>query len=152
VRGECLMTGYYRNEAETEAYFRTGDGWGWSGDLATVDRDGFITLAGRAKDMIISGGINVYPREIEVVLEAHPAVSECTAFGVPDDRWGESLVAYVVLRDGEGIEPEALIAHCGAQLARYKRPRAVKLVDAIPKTASGKVLKHRLREAYLAGR
>ena len=150
IKGPCLMTGYYKDPAETARYFRSRDGWGWSGDLATVDEDGFITLAGRAKDMIITGGINVYPREVEVVLEAHPAVAECVAFGVPDERWGEAMVVYVVRANDAEIAAEMLIEHCGAKLARYKRPKIVKFVDAIPKTATGKVLKHKLREAFLA--
>ena len=97
-RGPFMMDGYFENEAETAAYFRTGDEWGWSGDLAVADADGFITLVGRSKEMIVSGGINIYPREIEIVMETHPAVAECTVFGVPDDRWGEALIAYVVRR------------------------------------------------------
>ena len=97
-RGPFMMEGYFENEAETTAYFR--DGWGWSGDLAVADEDGFITLVGRSKEMIVSGGINVYPREIEITLEEHPAVLECTAFGVPDDRWGEALTV------GQGTETD----------------------------------------------
>ena len=150
IKGPCLMAGYYKDPAETARYFRTRDGWGWSGDLAIVDEDGFITLAGRAKDMIITGGINVYPREVEIVLEAHPAVAECVAFGVPDERWGEAMVAYVVRANGAAIAAEALIEHCGASLARYKRPKIVRFVDAIPKTATGKVLKQKLREDFLS--
>jgi acyl-CoA synthetase (AMP-forming)/AMP-acid ligase II len=149
-RGPFMMEGYFENEAETGAYFR--DGWGWSGDLAVADEDGFITLVGRSKEMIVSGGINVYPREIEITLEEHPAVLECTAFGVPDDRWGEALIAYIVLRDGQSADAETLLAFCTEQLARYKRPREMVFVANIPKTPSGKVQKPILRDAYLDGR
>ena len=149
-RGPFMMEGYFENEAETAAYFR--DGWGWSGDLAVADADGFITLVGRSKEMIVSGGINVYPREIEITLEEHPAVLECTAFGVPDERWSEALVAYIVLRDGQAADADTLLAFCTEQLARYKRPREIVFVDAIPKTPSGKIQKPLLRDAYLDGR
>jgi acyl-CoA synthetase (AMP-forming)/AMP-acid ligase II len=149
-RGPFLMDGYFEDPVETAAYFKGQDGWGWTGDLAVRDDDGFITLVGRSKDMIVSGGINVYPREVEVVLEEHAAVAECTAFGVPDDKWGEALVAYVVRRAGVEVTEAALIDACGRELARFKRPREVHFVDAIPKTAAGKTLKRLLREAYLA--
>lgn len=149
-RGPFLMERYFEEPGETAAYFKNGDGWGWTGDLAVRDEDGFITLVGRSKDMIVSGGINVYPREVEAVLEDHPAVAECTVFGVPDEKWGEALVAYVVTRPGAAVEPEALIECCARELARFKRPREVRLVDAIPRTAAGKIQKRLLREAYLA--
>ncbi|MGE0747424.1 MAG: class I adenylate-forming enzyme family protein [Rhodospirillales bacterium] len=150
VRGPFTMSGYYRNPAETAAWFRDGDGWGWTGDLARRDADGFVTLVGRSKEMVISGGMNIYPREIELALEGHPAVAECAAFGVPDETWGEAVVAVVVLQRGTAATAEALAAHCAATLARYKRPRLVQFADAIPKTASGKVLKAMLREEFLA--
>ncbi|MEE2996699.1 MAG: long-chain fatty acid--CoA ligase, partial [Pseudomonadota bacterium] len=110
-------------------------------------------LVGRSKEMIVSGGINIYPRELEVVLEDHPAVAECTVFGVPDDRWDEALIAYVVLRaNATDIGEDALLDHCINQLARYKRPREIVFVKNIPKTPSGKIQKPLLREAFLAGR
>jgi acyl-CoA synthetase (AMP-forming)/AMP-acid ligase II len=152
ARGPFLMDGYFEDPAETAAYFKRGDGWGWTGDLAVRDDDGFITLVGRSKDMIVSGGINVYPREVEAVLEEHAAVAECTVFGVPDGRWGEALVAYVVRRAGVEVTEAMLIEACARELARFKRPREVHFVDAIPKTAAGKTQKRLLREAYLAAR
>lgn len=152
ARGPFMMEGYYGDAEETARYFRGGDGWGWSGDLATMDEDGFVTLVGRSKEMIVSGGINIYPREIEIVLERHPAVAECTVFGVPDARWGEALVAYVVRQDGNSVGTDDLIGHCTAELARYKRPREIVFVDTIPKTPSGKIQKPLLRDAYLDGR
>ncbi len=154
VAGEFMFEGYFENPEETAAYFRSGDGWGWTGDLATVDEDGFITLAGRSKDMIVSGGVNVYPREVEIVLEDHEAVADCTVFGIPDENWGEALVAYVVPRAGHSETPESLpellIAYCGSRLTRFKRPRDLVLVDEIPKTPAGKVQKAKLRDEYLA--
>ena len=151
-RGPFLMEGYFEDEEETARYFRRGDGWGWSGDLAVADEDGFVTLVGRSKEMIISGGINVYPREIETVLQAHPEVDDCAAFGVPDERWGEALVAHVVRAGGSAVSEQALLDHCTGRLARYKRPREIVFVADIPKTASGKVRKPQLRDAYLAAR
>jgi acyl-CoA synthetase (AMP-forming)/AMP-acid ligase II len=152
VRGPFLMEGYFEEPGETAAYFKSGDGRGWTGDLGVRDEDGFVTLVGRSKDMIVSGGINIYPREVEAVLEDHPAVAECTVFGVPDEKWGEALIAYVVTRAAGAVTPEALIECCTRELSRFKRPREVRLVDAIPKTAAGKVQKQLLREAYLAER
>ncbi len=152
-RGPFLMEGYFENDDETATYFRNGNGWGWSGDLAITDEDGFITLVGRSKEMIVSGGINIYPREVEIVIEDHPAVAECTIFGVPDDRWGEALIAYVVRRVASAnITEDVLLAHCTEQLARYKRPREIVFVSNIPKTPSGKIQKPLIRDAYLAGR
>ena len=153
VSGAFMFDGYFENPDETAAYFRGGDRWGWTGDLATIDEDGFITLAGRSKDMIVSGGVNIYPREVEMVLEQHEAVADCTVFGVPDEKWGEALVALVVPRDNSGIArdalPDALIEYCGLRLARFKSPRDVRVVDEIPKTPAGKIQKPLLRDAYL---
>jgi acyl-CoA synthetase (AMP-forming)/AMP-acid ligase II len=148
VRGPFLMDGYFENPEETGLYFRGEDGWGWTGDLATADEDGFLTLVGRSKDMIISGGVNIYPREIEIALEKHQAVRDCTVFGIPDEKWGEALCAYVVV-DG-AITEETIIAHCTKHLARFKRPKIVRFVEQIPKTPSGKIQKPVLRAAFLA--
>ena len=149
VRGPFLMDGYYNNPEETAAYFKNNDGWAWTGDLATMDEDGFITLAGRSKDMIVSGGVNIYPREVEIVLEQHPSVSDCTVFGIPDDKWGEALCALIVADKNNGIEEQALRHHCTRHLARFKQPKVFKFVDVIPKTPAGKVQKPLLREAFL---
>jgi len=147
VRGPFLMDGYFENPEETALYFRDGDGWGWTGDLAIRDEDGFLTLVGRSKDMIVSGGINIYPREVEIALEKHPLIRDCTVFGIPDEKWGEALCAYVVA-DGE-LDENAVIAHCTEQLARFKRPKVIRFLDAIPKTPAGKVQKPLLREEFL---
>lgn len=147
TRGPYLMDGYFGDAEETARYFRGG--WGWTGDLGRSDDDGFITLVGRSREIIISGGFNIHPSEIESALSSHPAVEDCTVFGVPDERWGEAPVA-IVVRSGK-VSADDLITHCTERLARYKRPRDVVFVDTIPRTASGKTQKHHLRNAYLKG-
>ena len=147
ARGPFLMEGYFKDDEETARYF--SGGWGWTGDLAKSDEDGYITLVGRSREIIISGGFNIHPSEVETALASHPAVEDCTVFGVPDKRWGEAPVALVV-RSAE-VMADALIAHCTDQLARYKRPREIVFVDTIPRTPSGKVQKPPLRDAYLKG-
>ncbi len=149
VRGPFMMEGYFENPQETALYFRDTEGWGWTGDLATADEDGFLTLVGRSKDMIVSGGVNIYPREIEIVLESHRSIRDCTVFGIPDEKWGEALCAYVVVDDGDPVTEEAIIAHCTEHLARFKRPKVIRFVGQIPKTPAGKVQKPALRAAYL---
>jgi len=145
-RGENVMLEYYNEPEQTERFWRHG--WAWTGDLATIDEDGFITLVDRSKDMIISGGENIYPKEIEVVLYEHPAVAECAVFGIPDEKWGEVPAAYVQLKSGTTLAIDVLIEHCSERLARFKRPRLVKLVDDFPKTPIGKIQKNILREPY----
>ena len=149
-RGDNVMLEYYGEPEQTQAFRRHG--WAWSGDLATIDTEGFITLVDRSKDMIISGGENIYPKEIENVLYDHPAVAECAVFGIPDDKWGEVPAAYVLLRSGERVEEAALVRHCNDRLAPFKRPRLVKLVANFPKTPIGKIQKNLLREPYWAQR
>lgn len=148
ARGPFLMEGYFGDEKETARYFR--DGWGWTGDLARADDDGYITLMGRSRELINSGGFNIFPAELETALGAHPAVDDCAVGGVPDERWGEAPVAWVV-RSAD-VAAEELIAHCAARLARYKRPREIVFVDRIPRTPAGKIPKDRLRAAYLGRR
>ena len=147
VRGEVVMAGYWQQPEATAATLR--DGWLWTGDVGRLDDEGFLTLLDRSKDLVISGGNNIYPREVEEVLLQHPAVAEVSVIGRPDPEWGESLVAYVVLREAAGPTPtgaDALDAHCLAHIARYKRPKAWRFVDALPKNNYGKVLKTELRE------
>ncbi|MBB4053979.1 acyl-CoA synthetase (AMP-forming)/AMP-acid ligase II [Devosia subaequoris] len=145
-RGENVMLEYYNEPEQTKAFFRHG--WGWTGDVGTIDEAGFITLVDRSKDMIISGGENVYPKEIENVVYELPAVAECAVIGVPDDKWGEVPAAYVLLKSGEALDEEVLIEHCAKRLARFKRPRLVKFVTEFPKTPIGKIQKNVLREPY----
>lgn len=117
-----------------------------------MDRDGFITLVDRAKDMLISGGENVYPKEIEDAIYALDAVSECAVFGVPDDKFGELPAAYIALKPGATLTEEAVVAHCTKVLAEFKRPRLVKFVTDFPKTPIGKIKKNLLREPYWKNR
>jgi acyl-CoA synthetase (AMP-forming)/AMP-acid ligase II len=147
-RGDNLMIEYYGEPEQTRAFFKRGDGWGWSGDLATVDADGFFTLIDRSKDMIISGGENVYPKEIENALYEHPSVAECAVFGIPDDIFGEVPAAYVALKAGARATAEELSEHCEHRLARFKRPRLFKFVNDFPKTPIGKIQKTILKEPY----
>ena len=151
THGDHLMSGYFDDPEETAAYFKRGDGWGWTGDLGRMDADGFITLVGRSKDMIVSGGENVYPREVELVLEGHPCIAACAVVGIPDDRWGEALVAFVVCAPDAVLDGDALRAYCAERLARFKRPSVVCFANTLPMTDAGKVRKTDLRNAYLAG-
>ncbi|WP_428415010.1 AMP-binding protein [Methylibium sp.] len=141
VRGDTVMAGYWRNPEASAQALR--DGWLWTGDLGALSDDGFLTLKDRSKDVIISGGSNIYPREVEEVLLHHPGVREAAVVGQPDAEWGEIVVAFVV---GTGVEPEALDALCLRHIARFKRPRRYRFVDALPKNSYGKVLKTALRQ------
>lgn len=143
VRSEKVMTGYWDDPAQTEQALV--DGWLNTGDLASADEDGYMYLAGRAKDMLISGGVNVYPSEIERVLAAHPDVIEASVVGVPDAEWGEVPVAFVITAPGATLDPAALVAHCSESLSRIKVPRHFEFVDELPRTATGKVRKVDLR-------
>ena len=144
VRGETVMSGYWRNDEATAKSLR--DGWLWTGDVGCFDEDGFLTLKDRSKDMIISGGSNIYPREIEDVLNAHPAVQECSVIGRPHAEWGEEAVAFVVVREGQRITGAELDTLCLENIARYKRPKDYKFVAALPKNNYGKILKTELRK------
>ena len=150
-RGDNLMREYYNEPEQTAAVFRLGDGWLLTGDVGVRDADGFITLIDRAKDMLISGGENVYPKEIEDVIYSLDEVAECAVFGIPDPKWGEVPAAYVALKPGARIEAEVIIARCQQRLAEFKRPRVVKIVADFPKTPIGKIQKNLLREPYWAG-
>ncbi|MCE3554642.1 AMP-binding protein [Pseudonocardia sp. RS11V-5] len=143
TRSDTLMSGYLDMPEETAAAFR--DGWFWGGDLARRDAEGYLYLGGRAKDMIIRGGENVYPVEIESVLAAHPAVANCAVVGRPDDHWGEIVVAFVERRPGTTVGADELRAHCRSALASYKVPVEFRFED-MPRNASGKILKRSLRE------
>ncbi|HEX6201830.1 MAG TPA: AMP-binding protein, partial [Thermoanaerobaculia bacterium] len=143
-RGPHVCRGYW-HQPEATAAALDADGWFHSGDLARRDEDGFFWVAGREKDMIISGGVNVYPAEIEAELVRHPEVEDAAVVGVPDERWGEVGVACVVPRPGAALNAEALAAHLGERLARYKVPRRFVFLAALPRTAYGKVVKGELR-------
>lgn len=147
IRSEQLMSGYWRNDELTAQTLR--EGWCWTGDLARVDSDGYFYLAGRKKDMIITGGFNVYPIEVENALSAHPAVREAAVVGVPDRRWIEAVYAYVVLRPGRVVTGSELIEFCRTRIGSFKKPRGVELVAELPKTPLGKVDKKALRELWV---
>ena len=138
------FSGYW-NQPE-EPVSSSLEGWVSAGDLARRDDDGFYYIVDRKKDMVVSGGINIYPREIEEVLHEHPALLEAAVIGVPDDYFGESLHAFVVVRPGMHIDPEALDAHCRVFLAGYKIPKKFSFISALPRNAGGKVLKKELRD------
>ena len=142
VRGDIVMQGYWQQPEATAAAIR--DGWLYTGDVGRLDDEGYLALLDRSKDLIISGGSNIYPREVEEVLLQHAAVHEAGVIGRPDAEWGEAVVAYVVAR--APVDAAELDAHCQQHIARFKRPRHYRFVDALPKNHYGKVLKTELRE------
>ena len=152
TRGDNVMIGYHNEPEQTAAFFKHGGGWGLSGDVATLDADGCITLVDRAKDMLISGGENVYPKEIEDAIYGLEPVAEVAVFGIPDDKFGEVPAAYIQLKPGASLSEAEVLARCEAQLARLKRPRLVKFVEGFPKTAIGKIQKNVLKEPFWQGR
>ena len=145
IRGHNVMKGYFNRPGATDEVMR--DGWFRTGDLARRDCDGWFYIVDRAKDMIIRGGFNVYPREVEEVLLTHPAVSMVAVVGVPDERHGEEIKACVVLAPGAALSEDELIGWCKERMASYKYPRLAEFVDALPTNATGKILKRELREA-----
>jgi acyl-CoA synthetase (AMP-forming)/AMP-acid ligase II len=146
VRGESMTAGYWQLPEETAKLMKGG--WLHTGDFAKKDADGFIYIVDRKNDTIISGGKNIYPREVEEVLYTHPAVLEATVIGVPDAHWGESVKAIVVLKEGKTVASDELIAFCKENLASYKKPASVEFHDALPKSPTGKILKRVLRDNY----
>ena len=150
VRSAQCMAGYWRRPEATADALVEG-GWLRTGDIGRVDEGGFVYLEDRLKDMVISGGENVYPAEVERVLLLHPSVAEVAVIGVPDPKWGETVKAVVVPEEGAAVDPAALIAHCRAHLAGYKRPTSVDVVAALPRNATGKVLRRELRAPYWSG-
>lgn len=148
TRGGHLFDAYLDDPEATSEYFKSGDGWGWTGDLATMDEDGVLTLIGRTKEVIISGGVNISPVELENAIEDHPAVAECAAFGFADEQWGELPAAAVVVRDGQAVSEADLLEHCAGKVARFKRLRRIVFVEELPITASGKVRRAAVKELY----
>jgi long-chain acyl-CoA synthetase len=144
LRGHNLMKGYLGRPEATAEVMRGG--WFHTGDLGYRDEDGYFYIVDRTKDLVIRGGFNVYPREIEEVLHEHPAVREAAVIGKPDERLGEEVVAFVALKPGTSTAPEEVVAFCRERLAAYKYPREVVVVDDLPKGPSGKVLKTELRK------
>jgi fatty-acyl-CoA synthase len=146
VCGPHVMPGYWGLPQETESALAKG--WFRSGDAARVDEDGYVTIVDRLKDMIISGGENIYPAEVEDALLAHPGIAECAVIGVQDDKWGEVGRAVVVPCTGAVIDPDELLASLSGRLAKYKIPKTVVVAESLPRTASGKLLKTRLRQLH----
>ena len=150
-RGDNMMVGYWNRPEETARALK--DGWMWSGDAGFMDEEGFVYITDRYKDMIVSGGENVYSIEVENVVSRHPSVIECAVIGVPDETWGERVHAIVVLKPGETLDLDGLAAHCRAEIAGYKTPRSLQLLDQpLPRSAAGKVLKTELRAPWWGGR
>lgn len=146
VRGPQVARAYHNRLRETAETFR--DGWLWTGDVGRMDPEGYLYVLDRKKEMVITGGENVYTLEVEAVLSQHPAVSEVAVIGVPDERYGEALFAAIVLAPGCQATPDDIIAHCRGRIGGYKIPRRIAFVDALPRSAVGKVLKHDLRRTY----
>lgn len=149
VRGRTVMKGYWQNPQATAKALRQG--WLWTGDMGSMDAAGYVTLQDRSKDVIITGGSNVYPREVEEVLLSHPAVHEAAVVGQPDPEWGETVVAFIVPAPGAQVDPATLDALCLDRIARFKRPKTYRVVEALPKNNYGKVLKTELREVMAGG-
>jgi fatty-acyl-CoA synthase len=141
------MLGYWDDEAKTAEAVR--DGWMHTGDLATIDAEGYCNIVGRVKDMLIRGGENVYPREIEEFLFRHPAVAQVQVFGVPDPRYGEEIAAWIVLKPGAQATAEDIVAFCRDQIAHYKVPRHIRFVPELPMTVTGKAQKFLMRQAMV---
>ena len=141
------MTGYWKDEEKT-AKTITKDGWLRTGDMGWMDEEGYVYLAGRGDDMIIRGGENISPEEVENVLGSHPKIDEAAVIGIPDPEWGQEPRAVVVLKKGKQASEEEIIEFCRSRLSSFKRPRSVVFVDALPRNALGKLLKKEIREKY----
>lgn len=149
VRGPQVMKGYWNMPEATAEAIR--DGWMHTGDAGTLDDDGYLYIKDRIKDMIVSGGENVYPKTVETVLFTHPAIADAAVIGVPDDQWGETVKAVVVLVDGGSVSEKDVIDFCRDKMGGFERPRSVDFIEVLPRNASGKVLKRELREPYWVG-
>jgi acyl-CoA synthetase (AMP-forming)/AMP-acid ligase II len=150
VQSKSIMVEYWKKPDETRKTIV--DGWLHTGDMGYYDEQGFIYIVDRKKDMIITGGENVYPREVEEVLYRHPAVREASVIGIPDEKWVERVHAVIVLKEGEKASVNEIIAFCKEHLAGYKAPRSIEFVESLPKNPQGKILKREMRENYWQGR
>jgi long-chain acyl-CoA synthetase len=149
IRGPNITKGYLNNPAETESAF-WGD-WFRSGDVGVVDEEGYLFMVDRLKDMIITGGENVYPREVEEILYTRPEVLECAVVGLPDEEYGERVTAFIILREGRNVDPAQLKGFLKARLAGFKVPKEFIVVDDLPKSSTGKLLKRDIRDAARSG-
>jgi fatty-acyl-CoA synthase len=148
TRGYSVMQGYW-NDPEKTAAAIDADGWMHTGDLAVMDADGYVNIVGRIKDMVIRGGENIYPREVEEFLYTHPAVEDVQVIGVPDAKWGEELMAWIKVRPGESITLDDVKAFCDGRIAHYKVPRYLRLAEEFPMTVTGKIRKIEMRETSI---
>jgi acyl-CoA synthetase (AMP-forming)/AMP-acid ligase II len=149
VQGGIVMRGYYKNPQATAEVSRFG--WHHTGDVAYEDEDGYYYICDRKKEMIISGGFNVYPLEVEQVILAHPGVQDCAVVGVPDEKWGEAVKAVVELKAGAQAEAQELIAMCRERLGGVKTPKTVEFVETLPRSSVGKVMRRAVRDKYWVG-
>ncbi len=145
TRGYSVMLGYWDDEAKTKEAIDAG-GWMHTGDLAVIDDEGYCNIVGRIKDMVIRGGENIYPREIEEFLYAHPKVLDVQVVGIPDEKYGEELCAWIIVREGERLSEDEVRAYCQGQIAHYKIPRYIRFVDSFPMTVTGKIQKFLIRQ------
>ena len=150
VRGNLVMKGYYKNPEQTKEV--SAFGWHHTGDIGYKDEEGYVYIVDRKKDMIISGGFNIYPSEVEQAIMAHPAVQECAVIGVPDDKWGEAVKAVIEVKPGMQVAESELIAFCKERIGSVKAPKSVDMWDALPRSAIGKVLKKEVRKKFWEGR
>lgn len=150
IAGSSMMRGYWNNEEATHQALKNG--WMHSGDVGSLDHEGFLTILDRKKDMIISGGENIYPREVEEALYLHPVVAEVAVIGIPDDRWGEAVKAFVVLKKGEQIGEDELVEHCRSHIASFKKPKSISFLAELPRLPNKKIDKKALREPFWKGR
>jgi long-chain acyl-CoA synthetase len=151
IRSPTTMRGYWKQEAETARTITAG-GWVRTGDAGLMDEDGYVFISDRVKDMIVSGGENVYPAEVENAMYGHPDIAEVAVIGVPDPKWGEAVKAVVVPKAGITPDPAAILDFTRQRIAGYKVPKSVDFVDALPRNGTGKVLKRDLRAPYWDGR
>ena len=148
IRGRNIMKGYLNQPEETRAVF--WEDWFRSGDIGTIDEEGYLYIVDRLKDMIITGGENVYPREVEEVLYTRPEVEECTVIGLPDEEYGERVTAFIIPKHGQQVDPSQLRSYLKTKLSPFKVPKEFMVVDDLPKSSAGKILKRELRQKVLA--
>jgi len=147
IKGPQIMMGYYKKPEETEETIK--DGWFFTGDIGKFDEDGYLTIVDRKKDMIIAGGYNIYPVELDDVLMGHPKILEACTVGIPHDYRGETVKAFIVVKESETLTQEEVVDYCKEKLAAYKVPKLVEFIDELPKSAVGKILRRELRDREL---
>jgi acyl-CoA synthetase (AMP-forming)/AMP-acid ligase II len=149
VKGDIVTKGYWKLPEESAKSIKNG--WLHTGDMAVIDEEGYVTIVDRKKDMILTGGENVYSTEVENVLYLHPAILECAVVGIPDAKWGEAVKGVVVLKTGQKATAEEIIHFCKEKIAHYKAPKSIDFIEALPRTGSGKIHKKGLRDKYWEG-